>query len=534
MRVLSAAPAVIYSYKASGDFAPIIISENVRSLLGYEPSEYLENADFWRARVHPDELAAVEAESVQLFKKGRHTVEYRFLKNDGTYCWVNDEQQLIRDKDGQPLEIVGSWSDVSARKQAENALRQSEQRLTDAIESISEGFSLYDAEDRLVVCNKAYGDLLYPGRGTPGAGTPYEMLIRNAAEQGLVEDAKGRVDEWVAERLARHRQPGGPHVQRRGNGRWVQINERKTTEGGTVAVYTNITELKRAEENIRNAKHKAERANELVTEKNKALEALSNKLSKYLSPQVYSSIFSGSREVEIASHRKKLTVFFSDIADFTATTDDLESEELTSLLNHYLTEMSKIALEHGATIDKYIGDAVLAFFGDPETRGVRQDAMACVSMAIAMQRRMRELQAEWRDRGLQKPFQLRIGISTGYCTVGNFGSEDRMEYTIIGGEVNLASRLQSHAELGGILLSHETYSLVKDMVLAEEQEPIHAKGIARPVRNYKVQDRVDEMVLQGTAIREEEAGLRVLVDLRKTDRASAVKTLESIVSRLKA
>ncbi|SIT59385.1 putative Adenylate cyclase [Mesorhizobium prunaredense] len=534
VRVLSAAPAVIYSYKASGDFAPIIISENVRSLLGYEPSEYLENADFWRARVHPDELAAVEAESVQLFKKGRHTVEYRFLKNDGTYCWVNDEQQLIRDKDGQPLEIVGSWSDVSARKQAENALRQSEQRLTDAIESISEGFSLYDAEDRLVVCNKAYGDLLYPGRGTPGAGTPYEMLIRNAAEQGLVEDAKGRVDEWVAERLARHRQPGGPHVQRRGNGRWVQINERKTTEGGTVAVYTNITELKRAEENIRNAKHKAERANELVTEKNKALEALSNKLSKYLSPQVYSSIFSGSREVEIASHRKKLTVFFSDIADFTATTDDLESEELTSLLNHYLTEMSKIALEHGATIDKYIGDAVLAFFGDPETRGVRQDAMACVSMAIAMQRRMRELQAEWRDRGLQKPFQLRIGISTGYCTVGNFGSEDRMEYTIIGGEVNLASRLQSHAELGGILLSHETYSLVKDMVLAEEQEPIHAKGIARPVRNYKVQDRVDEMVLQGTAIREEEAGLRVLVDLRKTDRASAVKTLESIVSRLKA
>lgn len=159
--------------------------------------------------------------------------------------------------------------------------------------------------------------------------------------------------------------------------------------------------------------------------------------------------------------------------------------------------------------------------------------MACVSMAIAMQRRMRELQAEWRDRGLQKPFQLRIGISTGYCTVGNFGSEDRMEYTIIGGEVNLASRLQSHADLGGILLSHETYSLVKDMVLAEEQEPIHAKGIARPVRNYKVQDRVDEMVLQGTAIREEKAGLRVLVDLRKTDRASAVKTLESIVSRLK-
>ena len=126
--------------------------------------------------------------------------------------------------------------------------------------------------------------------------------------------------------------------------------------------------------------------------------------------------------------------------------------------------MSKIALEHGATIDKYIGDAFLAFFGDPETRGVRQDAIACVEMAIAMQRRMTELQSEWRDAGLERPFHLRIGINTGYCTVGNFGSEDRMDYTIIGGEVNLASRLQSHAEPGGILLSHETYSLVKDAV----------------------------------------------------------------------
>ena len=98
--------------------------------------------------------------------------------------------------------------------------------------------------------------------------------------------------------------------------------------------------------------------------------------------------------MEIASTRKKLTIFFSDIADFTSTADDLESEELTGLLNHYLTEMSKIALEHGATIDKYIGDAFLAFFGDPETKGVKEDAIACVNMAVAMQRRMRELQAE--------------------------------------------------------------------------------------------------------------------------------------------
>ncbi len=533
VRVLSSAPAVIYSFKATGDYAPIIISENIKTLLGYEPSEYLENADFWRDRVHRDDLAAVEAESVHLYKKGRHTVEYRFRKKDGSFCWVNDEQQLVRDKDGQPLEVIGSWSDVTARKHAEIDSQRSEQRLTDAIESISEGFSLYDAEDRLIVCNSAYGELLYPGLGTPAPGTPYEMLIRNAVEQGLVEDAKGRVDEWIDERLARHRQPGHPHVQQRANGRWIQINERKTTEGGTVAVYTNITAIKQAEAKIRKAKSKVELANALVTEKNKTLEALSNKLSKYLSPQVYSSIFAGTQEVRIASSRKKLTIFFSDIADFTETTDDLESEELTALLNHYLTEMTKIALAHGATVDKYIGDAILAFFGDPETRGVKEDAMACVNMAIAMQRRMSDLQTEWRDKGLQKPFQLRIGINTGYCTVGNFGSEDRMEYTIIGGEVNLAARLQSHAELGGILLSHAAYSLVKDRVLAEEREPITAKGIAKPVRNYRVLERIDDMVEHGKAIREEQDGLRILLDLQKLDKASAIKTLEGILSRLK-
>jgi len=530
--LLSAAPAVIYSYKATGDFAPTFVSKNIKDRLGYEPQEYLENPDFWRSRVHPDELSAVEAEGVTLFKKGFNTVEYRFRKKDGGFCWVNDEQRLVRDEEGQPLEVVGSWSDISERKRAAESVAAAQMRITDAIESISEGFSLYDASDRLVVCNTAYRELLYPGQDAPTPGTPYEMLIRSAAEKGLIEDAKGRIDEWVVERLARRKHPSALHIQRRGDGRWIQINERKTTEGGIVSVYTNITEIKRAEEETREAKLKAEQANEVVSEQKRELEILSTKLSKYLSPQVYASIFTGQRSVEIASNRKKLTVFFSDIADFTATTDDLESEELTNLLNHYLTEMSKIALEHGATIDKYIGDAILAFFGDPDTRGVKEDAIACVKMAIAMQRRMRELQSEWRDAGLEKPFQLRIGVNTGFCTVGNFGSEDRMDYTIIGSEVNLASRLQSHADLGGILLSHETFALVKDIVLADEQEPIHAKGFAKPVRNYKVLEQFDKLVGPSRVIREEHDGLRVFLDLQKLDKPSAVQTLRSIISRL--
>jgi adenylate cyclase len=195
--------------------------------------------------------------------------------------------------------------------------------------------------------------------------------------------------------------------------------------------------------------------------------------------------------------------------------------------------MSNIALAHGATIDKYIGDAIMVFFGDPESKGVKEDARACVRMAVAMLRRLRELQAEWLELGAEQPFHLRIGINTGYCTVGNFGSEDRMDYTIIGNAVNLTARLQSKSEIDGILLGHETYSLVKDDVAAEEQTPIKVKGFAEPVRCYKVLGLYDDLAGEGTVIREEADGFKVLLDLQKHDRAEAVAALEAILARLK-
>jgi adenylate cyclase len=224
---------------------------------------------------------------------------------------------------------------------------------------------------------------------------------------------------------------------------------------------------------------------------------------------------------------------FSDIAGFTETTENLESEDLTDVLNHYLTEMSSIALAHGATIDKYIGDAILLFFGDPETRGIKEDAKACVLMAIAMQRRMRQLEEEWRARGLERPFRIRIGISTGFCTVGNFGSQDRMDYTIIGNEVNLTARLQSAAEPGSILLAHETNALVQDVVLTEEQPPMTVKGFLRPVSSFKVVGTYDELVDTGRIVLQERDGLRVLVDLSKQDRFQAIAILEEVLFQLR-
>jgi len=219
---------------------------------------------------------------------------------------------------------------------------------------------------------------------------------------------------------------------------------------------------------------------------NAFLASVSLKISRYLSPQLYKSIFAGEKDVTIQTERKKLTIFFSDIKDFTATTEELEPEEITVLLNEYFTEMSKIAAEHGGTVDKFIGDAILIFFGDPETKGVAEDARACLRMALAMQGKIAELNARWRSKGTEKPFRVRMGINTGFCNVGNFGSSDRMDYTIIGAEANLAARLQSIAEPGQIILSYETYALVRDMLSGRALEPIRMKGISHPVVPYAV------------------------------------------------
>jgi adenylate cyclase len=430
------------------------------------------------------------------------------------------------DEIGRMAEALGVFRDtaIEVQRSNETEIRAGRQRLAVAIESISEAFSLYDREDRLVICNSKYRTILHhEGEAEISPGMTFESIIRQAAERGNIKDAVGRVEEWVRERLARHHEPSGPQVQQRSDGRWILVSERRTEDGSTVAVYSDITELKQREN--------------LLADKTKALEHLSSQLAKYLSPQVYDSIFAGKQEVKIASRRKELTVFFSDIAGFTETADRLESEDLTRLLNHYLTEMSKIALSFGATIDKYVGDAIVIFFGDPETRGVGEDALACVEMAIAMRTRMRQLQDVWRASGIEKPLQCRIGINTGYCTVGNFGSEERMDYTIIGGGVNLASRLEAATTPGEILISYETYAHVRDRIHCEERGHISVKGIAHPVSTYQVVDTYAHLAAERGLIHEERPSLRLDLDLdamSADDRNYAAAVLHKALERLSA
>lgn len=186
---------------------------------------------------------------------------------------------------------------------------------------------------------------------------------------------------------------------------------------------------------------------------------------------------------------------------------------MTRLLDQYLTEMSQIAHIHGATIDKYVGDAIVLFIGDPESRGVKEDALACVTMAISMRKKMKELDSEWTESGLEKPLHCRMGINTGICTVGNFGSEDRMEYTIIGGGVNLASRLQTVCPTSEILISYETYAQVKDQIKCEEEGQIEVKGISHPISTYRVIDLYENLDEGKRRIRAKMPHVRLDVDV---------------------
>ncbi|MDG1154786.1 MAG: adenylate/guanylate cyclase domain-containing protein [Paracoccaceae bacterium] len=230
-----------------------------------------------------------------------------------------------------------------------------------------------------------------------------------------------------------------------------------------------------------------EKAFEELSFKTKRLEKISNQLAKYLSPQIYKNIFETDTDKVETYTRKKLTIFFSDIKEFTSLSDRLDPDLLAEIINEYLSEMTEIALKFGGTIDKFIGDAILIFFGDPETEGTAVDAERCLNMAIAMRKRVGELDAVWKkEKGISEGLQVRTGISTGYCTVGNFGSVQRVDYTVLGSPVNLAARLEAACAPQQILVSPETKGLVNTLFEFEEQKSIKLKGFSGTIKPYQL------------------------------------------------
>lgn len=212
-----------------------------------------------------------------------------------------------------------------------------------------------------------------------------------------------------------------------------------------------------------------------------------NKLTRFVPPQVWEPIVKMDSPVSVSNKRAKLTIMFSDIVGFTELSDSLSADNLADILNTYMHCMTLIANKHGAVLDKFTGDGMVCFFGEPDSRGVRQDALDCIAMAIDMRREMRTLRQKWRLMGFEGLY-IRIGISTGYCHVGNFGSNNRLSYTLIGKEANLASRLETSAGKDEILVSESTYDYVCHNYECQHAGTFQLKGFDEKISAWKVLD----------------------------------------------
>lgn len=212
-----------------------------------------------------------------------------------------------------------------------------------------------------------------------------------------------------------------------------------------------------------------------------------NKLARFVPPQIWEPIVRSDSPVSVSNKRAKLTIMFSDIVGFTELSDSLSADNLADILNTYMERMTLIANKHGAVLDKFIGDGMVCFFGEPNSRGPRQDALDCVAMAIDMRREMRTLRQKWRLMGFEGLY-IRIGITTGYCHVGNFGSNNRLSYTLIGKEANLAARLESSAGKGMILVSESTYDYICHNYECEYAGAFQLKGFDNKMNAWQVLD----------------------------------------------
>jgi class 3 adenylate cyclase/CHASE3 domain sensor protein len=241
------------------------------------------------------------------------------------------------------------------------------------------------------------------------------------------------------------------------------------TSGRLAKLYSDLTELN---ENL-----------EKTVEDQLAQIRRTEQLRRYLAPQIADAVLSGGAPISLTSTRRNLSILFANIRGFTAMSERIEPEELIDALNRYFAVMTDVVFRHGGTLDKYVGDGILSFFGDPIP--FDDHAERAVVTAVEMRRRLQGLRAKWMEH-LDEDLNVGIGISTGYVTVGNIGSDTRTEYTVIGNHVNLASKLAQIAAPNQILVSERTFAAVQRRVEATPLDEISLEGFQRPVKVFEI------------------------------------------------
>jgi adenylate cyclase len=294
------------------------------------------------------------------------------------------------DEIGRMAAALAVFRDTAVEVKDKNLreIAEARQRLVDAIESISEGFALYDKDDRLVLSNSRYRELMHPATDDISRpGTSFANIIRTAAESGLVSEAVGRIDDWVAQRLAQHRNPKGPHVQRRDKDRWIQISERKTADGSTVAVYTDISELKQHEAELSKLIEELEVARDNAMEadrvKSKFLANMSHELrtplnailgyTELILDNIYGDVPGKIEEVleRLGKNGRHLLNLINDVLDFSK----IEAGQLNLSLNEYsmkevvqtvLTSVEALAMEKNLDLKVAVPEDLTKGMGDEQ------------------------------------------------------------------------------------------------------------------------------------------------------------------------
>jgi PAS domain S-box-containing protein len=529
----------------TADSSGMILSWNnaAAGIFGYDPSEVIGEA---LTLIIPEEYKSPHEKGIERVSGGGEhhvigkTVELSGLHKDGHLIPI--ELSLSTWLIGEERYYSGIIRNISERKFMEEMHHAIELKFQSIAESANDAIISANEVGEIQSWNKA-AENIFGYAQEEVAGGSLNVIIpeeyRDLHQTGIERVAKGGNHHVIGNSV----ELTGLHKD--GHTIPIELSLSTWTVSSKVfysGIIRDITERKQSELKLQDQQEKlAERAESLeklnaeVETKNEQLQALSNKLAKYLSRQVYTNIFEGNKDVKIESYRKKLTIFFSDIKGFTELTERVESEVLTNALNKYLNEMSKIALDHGGTIDKYIGDAIMIFFGDPESLGEKEDAIACIKMAIAMKKKLRKMRRDWDVLGISSPLRVRMGINTGFCTVGNFGSDERLDYTIVGGAVNLASRLETAAGVDQILISEDTFSLIKDVVRCEPNEEITVKGIAYPIKTYTVLDLIETIQEEQEHIEAQLNGFKLAIDFQKlnySDKLYAREMLEKAMSQL--
>lgn len=221
------------------------------------------------------------------------------------------------------------------------------------------------------------------------------------------------------------------------------------------------------------------------TQQNKLIR-ISKKMNSYLPPQLVQNILTDTNLKKPVIKRQFLTICFTDLKGFTEMTDHLEPETCSQILNEYLSEMTKVAHAWGGMIDKFMGDGIMILFGAPDSDNINDEAFRCVQMAIAMQKHLQVLNKKWEENGINYQLGLRIGIHSGYATLGSFGTKERRAYTAIGTTPNIAARLESLCPVNRIIVSKSTCALVNPQVKCTLIANKKVKGIKNPILIYNV------------------------------------------------